>query len=543
MTVHPPHRSAFPRKRVSTSRSQESAAIGRAAALVIMAGTLVRLGLAALLDPGIDEAYAVAVATRWQLSWFDHPPMAFWWVKAMREIADPVFGEDVPVLVLRLPFVFAFTLTSVVMFDLTRRRWGPRAGFWMLLALSLAPFFMVSAGSWLVPDGPLILFLSLTAWMLDRILFSERAPGSEGRLWLAAGLTLGLAGLSKYHAALFAVGAAVFVLATPHRRRLMIPAPWLAIATAALVVSPVVVWNVQHDWVSFLFQSSRGVGSGGTNWTALARSVFGQMAYLGPWTLIAALAATISLLRASGTRAGPVAFLAALGLPSIILFTAVPLWGGDALPHWQMPGWLFLLPMLGHAIASLEARRHQPRRAARILAATAATVLAFAILAVTLIRYAPPSSALIARVGLNEFLAESLTWRGLADNLAERGLLPAPTPVAAPQDRPLVVAFSWLEASRLAEALGPRATVLVFDDDPRGFAFLADPAAWIGRDVLFIGRTGAFVRGLRSIRPYFTRIDRQAPVAVEIGNDILFEAEVAIGRNLLSSYPLPYPRR
>ncbi|MGK6316941.1 glycosyltransferase family 39 protein [Neorhizobium sp. DT-125] len=538
MTANASHLPAAPRRQLSGSKLQRTDY--SAAALVIMIGTLIRSGLAALLDPGIDEAYAVAVATQWQLSWFDHPPMVFWWVKAMREIADPVFGGDVPVLVLRLPFVFAFTITSVVMFDLTQRRWGLRAGLWMVLALSLAPFFMVSAGSWLVPDGPLVLFLSLTAWLLDRILFFERAPASERRLWLAAGLTLGLAGLSKYHAALFAVGAAFFILATPHRRRLMTPAPWLAAAIAGLVASPVLIWNGQHDWVSFLFQSSRGVGSGGPNWSGLARSVFGQAAYLGPWTLIAALAATISLLGVRGTRAGPVAFLAALGLPSIILFTAVPLWGGDALPHWQMPGWLFLLPILGHAIASREARRHQPHRAAKGFAVAAAAVLAFALCAVTLIRYTPPSS-LVARLGLKTLLVESFTWRGLADKLAERGLLPPP--VTTTQGRPLIVAFNWREASRLAEALGPRVPVLVFSDDPRGFAFLADSAAWIGSDVLFIGSPNAFARGLRSALPYFSRIDLQAPVGVVIGNQILFEAEVAIGRNLISHLPLPHPRR
>lgn len=541
MAAHAFHLPAPPRKQLSGAKLQWRDCSD--AALVIVAGTLIRFGLAALLDPGIDEAYAMAVAAQWQLSWFDHPPMVFWWVKAMREIAEPFFGWDVPVLVLRLPFVFAFTITSVVMFDLTHRQWGPRAGLWMVLALSLAPFFLVSAGSWLVPDGPLVLFLSLTAWLLDRILFSEHAPASECRLWLAAGITLGLAGLSKYHAALFAAGAAAFLLATPHRRRLMAPAPWLAAAIAGLVVSPVLIWNGQHDWVSFLFQSSRGAGSGGPNWSGLARAVFGQAAYLGPWTLIAALAATISLLRLRGARAGPVTFLAALGLPSIILFTAVPLLGGDALPHWQMPGWLFLLPILGHAIASLEARRHQPHRAAISFAFTATAILAFAIFAGTLIRYTPPSSALISRLGLNTFLEESLTWRGLAEKLAERGLLPAPTPLTTALDRPLVVAFNWTDASRLAEALGQRATVLVFGDDPRGFAFLADPAVWVGRDVLFIGRPDAFARGLRTALPHFSRIDRQPPVAVKIGNQVLFEMDVATGHNLLSRFPLPYPRR
>lgn len=515
----------------------------RFAALIIFSGTLFRLALAALLDPGVDEAYAMAVATQWQLSWYDHPPMVFWWVKAMREIAKPFFGEDVPVLVLRLPFLFAFTITSVVMFGLTIRRFGPIAGLWMVLALTLAPFFTVSAGTWLVPDGPLFLFLSLTAWLLERILFSGHASGNERRLWLAAGLTLGLAGLSKYHAALFAVGAALFILATPHRRRLMSLAPWLAVLVAGLVASPVFIWNAQHEWVAFVFQSSRGVGSGGPDWSGFARSVFGQAAYLGPWTLVGALAATILAVRASAARCGPAGFLTALGLPSIVVFTAVPLWGGDALPHWQMPGWLFLLPILGDTIASLDARRHSAVRAARSFAWASAMLLACGAIAVLLIRYTPPSPTAISRLGLNSLLEESVTWRGLADNLVERGLLPGSATVATPPDRPLVIALNWVEASRLAEVLGARASVRVFGEDPRGFAFLADHAAWIGRDVLIVGRRDSFARGVGSVRPFFKRIDLQAPVAVEIGGKALFEVQVAIGRGLKSLYPLPYPRR
>ncbi|MFN7025052.1 MAG: ArnT family glycosyltransferase, partial [Pseudorhizobium sp.] len=502
-----------------------------------------RLGLAALLDPGVDEAYAMAVATQWQLSWFDHPPMAFWWVKAMRELAKPFYGDDVPVLILRLPFVLAFTATSLVMFDLTDHRWGPRAGLWMLLALSLAPFFLVSAGSWMVPDGPLFLFLALTARLLDRILFSDCGPARRRRLWYAAGLTLGLAGLSKYHAVLFALGAAAFILATHHRSQLKKLAPWVAVAVAGVMVSPVLIWNAEHHWVSLSFQSSRGLGAGGPNWFGFARAILGQLAYLGPWTLIASIAALFWSLRARNSRTGPTAFLAAIGLPPIVLFTAVPLLGGGALPHWQMPGWLFLLPVLGHAIAALASRSHKLSRLARAFAATAAAGLALVIVVALLIRVAPPSSTLIARLGLGGFLQESMTWRGLADSLTERGLLPTTSHTTLPQDRQLVVAFRWIDASRLAEVLGPRATVIVVGDDPRGFAFLADSAAWLGRDVLFIGRASAFARGLELAQPHFTRIDRLAPIPITIGNETLFQVEVAFGRSLRSPFSLPYPRR
>jgi 4-amino-4-deoxy-L-arabinose transferase-like glycosyltransferase len=511
--------------------------------LLLTGSTLVRLVLAALLDAGVDEAYAMAVTPQWQLSWFDHPPMAFWWVKAMHDIATPLFGDAVPIFVLRLPFVLAFTVTSVVMFDLTRRLWGARAALWALVALTLAPFFLVSAGSWMVPDGPLLLFLVSTARLLVEILFLAPAPkpARERSLWLAAGFTLGLAGLSKYHAVLFALGALCFILGTCHRRRLFGVTPVLAILVAGVVASPVLIWNAEHGWVSFLFQSSRGLGSKGINGAGFGRAVVGQMAYLGPWTLIGAVAATVSLLRTNRILASPGAFLVALAVPSIFVFTVVPLWGGDALPHWQMPGWMFLLPILGLAISDIEARRRGDFLLPRRFTIAAASLLALAIGAVTLFRIVPPSAATVARLGIGSFLQESVTWRDLVTGLVDRGLLAKRAELR--QHRPLVATFRWIEAARIAEALGSRATVAVFGSDPRGFAFLADHADWLGRDVLLIGRPKNFTHDLDAVRPLFSGIDVQTPIAVKIGGVTLFEAQVAIGRSLLSTYPLPYPHR
>ncbi len=528
----------------SSPRPHRDPARGAAFAVlaVLAVGLLARLGLAALLDPGLDEAYAIAVSRSFQLSWFDHPPMVFWWVVAARALAAPWWGDDVPTLLLRLPFVLAFTVTSWTMFDLTRRLWGAKAGLWTLVALTLAPFFLLSAGSWIVPDGPLALFLALTARSLVEILFGRPEPLRERRLWLLAGLTLGLAGLSKYHAALFALGALAFLVATPHRRHLATGAPWIAVVIAAIVASPVLIWNAQNGWVSFLFQSSRGAGRKGVSWPGLGRAVVGQMAYLAPWTLIAATLATAARLRAERSIAGPAAFLTALALPSILLFTAVPLWGGDALPHWQMPGWLFLLPILGRAIAAREATTGAPSRLARGFAVATTALLGLAVALVVLVQVLPPSPATIARYRLGGFLEESVTWRGLVDGLADRGLVPV-APVTTARERPLVVAFRWIEAARIAEALGNRATVAVFDADPRGFAFLSDPADYLGRDVVLIGRPKTFERGVRAVTPYFERIDPLPPIAVRLGDTTLFEAQVALGRRLRKPYPLPYPKR
>ena len=506
---------------------------------LLLAGTLARLALAAIVEPGLDEAYAIAVANLHQLSWFDHPPMTFWWVATMRAVAAPVFGPDVPAVVLRLPFVLAFTATTWALFDLTRRLFGNRAGWWAVLAVTLAPFFLVSAGSWLVPDGPLLLFLALAARSLARLLFEDPEPTEARRLWLALGLALGLAGLSKYHAALFAVAALAFVVATPHRRRLLAPWPWLAVVVAGLVVSPVLIWNAENGWVSFLFQAARG-GGHGPNWIGFGRQIVGQVAYLTPWTLVGLLLAAGSALRETRDRSGPIAFLVALAVLPIGLFTLVPLFGGDGLPHWQMPGWIFLFPLLGRALARAEAegRPDLPRLAGRF-AGLSAGLLAAAALAVATLRLSPPSPATVARFRLERPLAEATSWTGLAAALGERGLL-APDAAGRP---PVVVAFRWMEAARLGEVLGARATVAVYDDDPRGFAFLADPRDFVGRDLILIGRPDTFARGLAENTGRFSRIEPQAPIRVGLGGAPLVEIDLAVGRDLREPPRLPYPAR
>ncbi len=506
---------------------------------LLAVSTLARLALAAIVEPGLDEAYAMAVANLDQLSWFDHPPLTFWTVAAMRALAAPIFGADVPAFVLRLPFVFAFTVASWAIFDLTRRTWGAAAGFWALLALTLAPFFLLSAGSWLVPDGPLVLFLALSARTLAILLFEAPEPARARALWLALGVTLGGAGLSKYHAALFALAALAFVLATPHRRKLASPWPWLAVAIAAAIVSPVMIWNAENGWVSFLFQAGRG-GGGHADWLGFGRQILGQLAYLGPWTAIAAVLAAGAALRHEPRVDGPAAFLLALAAPPILIFTAVPLLGGDGLPHWQMPGWLFLMPPLGRAIAVAEVEgRTRAIRLAHGCAGLAATLLAVAAITVLVLRLAPPSPETVARFRLERPLAEATSWTGLVRALDERGLL-APGSDGRP---PIVAGFRWMEAARLGEALGGRATVVVFDADPRGFAFLADPRAFIGRDVVLIGRPGGFARALEANRRRFARIEAQPPIRVGLGGAPLVELDLAIGRDLRDPPVPPYPTR
>src|SRR5215470_7235596 len=224
-------------------------------AVLILATFLARLAFAAALALGIDESYMVAAGRKLQLSYFDHPPVAWWMAWGMAHLT----GSESAVIV-RLPFIALFALTTWLMYRVTSVLFDPEAGLWAAVILNVAPVLGITAGTWVLPDGPLF------AALLGTVLCLVPALRSEGRAawgwWLATGGCAGLALCSKYSAVLTLAGVAAFLATEPGGRRwLRQPHPYLAGLIALTVFLPVLIWNAGHGWVSFLFQGSRAAGS------------------------------------------------------------------------------------------------------------------------------------------------------------------------------------------------------------------------------------------------------------------------------------------
>jgi 4-amino-4-deoxy-L-arabinose transferase-like glycosyltransferase len=135
---------------------------------------------------------------------------------------------------------------GLLMLRFVAREAGARTGFIMLLLANTTP--LLAAGSILMTiDPPLVLFWSgamVCAW---------RGLQPDGRTWhwLATGVWLGLAFLSKYTALLFIPSLALFfVLYPPARAQFRRAGPWLMFAPLLLAALPVVLWNAQHGWVT-----------------------------------------------------------------------------------------------------------------------------------------------------------------------------------------------------------------------------------------------------------------------------------------------------
>ena len=81
---------------------------------------------------------------------------------------------------------------------------------------------------------------------------------------------------------LFSQIGLVLLLDPRGRRMLAGPWPWLGVALTALVFSPVLLWNAEHGWASFVFQGGRAVARG-FNPSGLLASVGGPPVSLVRW--------------------------------------------------------------------------------------------------------------------------------------------------------------------------------------------------------------------------------------------------------------------
>jgi 4-amino-4-deoxy-L-arabinose transferase-like glycosyltransferase len=79
-----------------------------------------------------------------------------------------------------------------------------------------------------------------------------------GAWWLAVGAAVGAALLSKYTALFFGPAILIWLVSVPKLRRWLIsPWPYLGGVVALAIFSPVILWNADHHWVSFIKQIGR----------------------------------------------------------------------------------------------------------------------------------------------------------------------------------------------------------------------------------------------------------------------------------------------
>jgi 4-amino-4-deoxy-L-arabinose transferase-like glycosyltransferase len=231
----------------------------KVAAVVLLAGLLLRLAVAAWLPLVPDEAYYWEWSRNLATGYFDHPPA----IAASIWLGTALFGlagaEPSPLAVRLVPVLLGF-VAGVAATLVAGRLGGERAALRAAVIISVLP--LAATGLVLAtPDAPLFATLSLGCYFVVRAVQSPVRSRASLGWWAATGIVLGLAFSSKYTAILFPIGVALAVVVDPRlRARLAEPGPYVACVLATIVFLPVLIWNSHHDWISFGFQLEHGLG-------------------------------------------------------------------------------------------------------------------------------------------------------------------------------------------------------------------------------------------------------------------------------------------
>lgn len=208
-----------------------------------------RLIFAALVPLAGDESLYWRYSRHLAWGFVDHPPVNPFLIHVGTSLfGDTPFGVRVCNVLLGIPATWAVWSAARLLF----RRPGIGATAALLFNLTLA---LSVGGMAATSDMPVMLGAALLMAGLAKL-----DESGSGIWWLAVGAAFGLGMLSKYTTGFFAISILIWLCVSRENRRwVLTPWPWLAGAVAACMFAPVFIWNAQHEWASFGYQSNRMV--------------------------------------------------------------------------------------------------------------------------------------------------------------------------------------------------------------------------------------------------------------------------------------------
>src|SRR5947209_8002985 len=221
--------------------------LARNTALAVLALVALRLVAAAWTPLTFDEAYYWMWSKHLAPGYYDHPPMVALVIRLGTMIAgDTELGVRLVSILLALPMSWALYRATAILFG------GPRVAATATILLNVT--LMAAVGTMIVtPDAPLLVASCFVLFALAKVLET-----GWGAWWLAVGAAVGVALLSKYTALFFGPAIVIWLVSVPKLRGWLL-SPWLYLGglVALAIFAPVILWNADHQWVSFIKQIGR----------------------------------------------------------------------------------------------------------------------------------------------------------------------------------------------------------------------------------------------------------------------------------------------
>ena len=309
---------------------------------LIALSTITRGLLAWILDLGSNEAYYWTYGSYPELSHIDHPPMIGWFIQLFT-VNLALDGE----LFLRLASIVTGSINTWLVFVIGRRVRNERTGLYAAFIDTASAYCSLFTGTFITPDTPQSLFLLLSVYFLHEGLTVKYELCQETKILcriaiLLAGIFIGLSMLSKYSSVFIWAGAIAYMVSS-NRKILKDITLYISFSISLLFLLPVILWNIDNNFISFAFQSSRMPVSNLTpDLLSFIKSLGWILLYNNPLSISIMAFALFSFRRDKYLKPEQYKLFLSLSLPFLIFFIGISLFT-ESRPNWSAPGFYPLM--------------------------------------------------------------------------------------------------------------------------------------------------------------------------------------------------------
>ncbi|OGI10687.1 MAG: hypothetical protein A2Y40_04295 [Candidatus Margulisbacteria bacterium GWF2_35_9] len=208
---------------------------------------LIRVILTYLTPLAADESYYLLWASHLDLSYVDHPGMVSW----INYLFILIFRE--PLLAIRTASLTLLLFTLFFIYKTASVYLSNKESIWKILILFVLIPYNFFFGITMQVEQPLLLFSSACIYLFVKLIKTENKKYLYG-----LGLTTGLGLLSKYTFILLPLFIFLYILFNNKLRKTLISVEFiLSFFLALVILLPLLIWNYQHDYISFLFHTRR----------------------------------------------------------------------------------------------------------------------------------------------------------------------------------------------------------------------------------------------------------------------------------------------
>ena len=302
----------------------------------------------------------------------------------------------------RLGSFIGCALSSYFIYKAIRNISTAKAAFTGVFLYNISFYATITAGLFIFPDTPQMVFWTGAMYFITQILKNDK----QLMPWIFFGVCAGLSIMSKVHAVFLWSG--VFLYALFYKRTWFSNKGfYLAATITALIVSPILIWNIQNDFITFRFHGERVEvkESTGFNTIGLVREIVGQLIVNNPFTVVMVIIFFAKKRYYNTTAALRVFKLMGIPLLLIIFFIAI---FRTSLPHWSGPAYISLLPIAAIGLSEMNAAKFKIIYSSAI----AYTVLLMLVIALAVNFYPGSfSNEVGVALGKNDISLDAYGWK------------------------------------------------------------------------------------------------------------------------------------